>query len=146
MNNVGRKKKVDDYAEYGYTKEEWESFHKSKRWRIRNPGKQIAANKRWVENNRQYNTDRQRKYWLRDSYGMTEEDYNKMLEEQKDRCAICDTSVKTGRWKRLCVDHCHTTGKVRGLLCNECNRGMGLLKDNADILRKAATYLDERND
>jgi hypothetical protein len=65
-----------------------------------------------------------------------------MLVEQNYRCAICGTDKPTGKWVVFAVDHCHVTGKVRGLLCNECNRGMGLLRDDATLLRKAADYLD----
>ena len=65
-----------------------------------------------------------------------------MLAQQEYKCAICNTDKPTGKWKVFAVDHCHETGEVRGLLCNECNRGMGLLRDNAELLRKAADYLD----
>ena len=95
---------------------------------------------------KKYISNRQRKYQLRDKYGITEEDYDKMFLEQQGKCAICETTEQTGKWQRFGVDHCHKTGKVRALLCNECNRGMGLLKDNADLLRKAANYLEKYND
>lgn len=90
-------------------------------------------------------SSRQRKYQLRDKYGITEEDYQNLLDRQKGLCVICSTDKPTGKWKVFAVDHCHHTGHVRGLLCNECNRGMGLLKDNSELLRKAAEYLDQNN-
>jgi len=65
-----------------------------------------------------------------------------MLDEQGGCCKICGTDKPTGKWKVFAIDHCHITGIVRGLLCNECNRGIGLLRDSADLLRKAADYLD----
>lgn len=65
-----------------------------------------------------------------------------MLIAQEYRCAICSTDKPTGKWKVFAVDHDHTTGQIRGLLCNECNRGMGLLKDDASLLRSAAEYLE----
>lgn len=117
-----------------------------KRYRDRNPEKVKAAQQKYRDANKQYMSDRQRKYQLRDKYGITEEDYERMFIAQNGRCAICNTDTPTGKWKRFAVDHCHHTGLVRGLLCNECNRGMGLLKDNAELLRKAANYLERKND
>lgn len=79
---------------------------------------------------------------LQDNYGITADDYDRMLEDQGHRCAICN-STKTGRndtW--FCVDHDHTTGKVRGLLCNTCNRGLGLFKDDPTVLTNAINYLN----
>jgi hypothetical protein len=64
-----------------------------------------------------------------------------MFATQGGVCAICsapDESLK----KRLCVDHCHTTGAVRGLLCDNCNTALGKFRDNADTLRRAITYLE----
>jgi hypothetical protein len=114
----------------------------SRRYRERHPEKMKEAQKKYRDANKQYMSERQRKYQLRDKYGITDEDYNNMFISQDGKCAICGTSDQTGKWQRFGVDHCHKTGKVRALLCNECNRGMGLLKDNAELLRKAADYLD----
>lgn len=75
-------------------------------------------------------------------YGITVEDFNKMLEEQGGVCAICKSNCNINR--RLCIDHCHTTGKVRGLLCSECNSGIGKLKDDKELLKSALAYLEER--
>lgn len=57
-----------------------------------------------------------------------------------DECEICATSAKDNG-RRLCVDHNHDTGEVRGVLCNRCNRALGLLQDNLDVLVRAVTYL-----
>lgn len=78
--------------------------------------------------------------WLR-RYGITRDDYNKMLSEQNGCCAIC-ASTEVGRnHTHFHVDHCHTTGQVRGLLCDLCNRGLGYFKDRYDMLEKASGYL-----
>lgn len=70
---------------------------------------------------------------------MDEKDYNKLLEKQGFVCAICkEKEVKN---KHLCVDHNHTTGKVRGLLCQKCNRALGSFKEDYNYLRNAASYL-----
>lgn len=132
---------ISDGSEYGYTEEEWMSFNKAKRWRIRNPEKMKEAVKNWADNNKERRWQITRDYFLKRDYGLTEADYQQMLEEQKRCCAICGTDTPTGKWKVFAVDHDHRTGFVRGLLCNECNRGMGLLKDNVELLIKSAQYL-----
>lgn len=71
-------------------------------------------------------------------YGITLSEYESLLEEQGGVCAICASPPTT---KRLAVDHCHTTGEVRGLLCERCNRGIGLLGDSLERVESAARYL-----
>jgi hypothetical protein len=84
---------------------------------------------------------------LRSKYGITLEQYNIMLENQGGVCAICGdppTIIHAGeKVSPLSVDHCHKTGKVRGLLCHPCNMALGLFKDNKDRLRAAAAYLED---
>jgi hypothetical protein len=80
--------------------------------------------------------------YLQVSYGITLEDFQSLSEEQNHSCWICNTEVS--KLKRgLFVDHCHTTGKVRGLLCHPCNTLLGMAKDNVDILNKAIQYLQK---
>jgi hypothetical protein len=62
-----------------------------------------------------------------------------MLESQGGKCAICGA---TEGYNFPAVDHCHSTGKIRGILCDRCNRGLGFFKDNVAILRAAADYLE----
>lgn len=73
-------------------------------------------------------------------YNITEQMYNDMLIKQHNCCMICKADQKSLS-KPLVVDHCHTTGKVRGLLCNNCNLALGLFKDNQSILLEAIQYL-----
>lgn len=78
-------------------------------------------------------------------YGITPEDYESMLADQDGVCAIChepETLIRRGTVCSLTIDHDHMTGKVRGLLCNNCNRALGLFNDNQKILRSAAEYLE----
>ena len=89
------------------------------------------------------NKERYRDYGYNRAYNITREQYDKLLEEQDGRCAICGTDTPGG-YGRLHVDHNHTTGEVRGLLCHGCNTGIGSLKDSPDTLRRAANYLEER--
>lgn len=72
---------------------------------------------------------------------MTLADYDAMLLSQDGKCAICGTETSAGKG-RFSVDHDHGTGKIRGLLCNNCNAGIGLLKDDPRVLRYAANYLE----
>jgi hypothetical protein len=72
--------------------------------------------------------------------GISLEQYNAMLAKQYSKCAICETHA--GICGRLHVDHSHTTGRIRGLLCNNCNRSIGLLKDSIGVLKKAVDYLE----
>lgn len=74
------------------------------------------------------------------NYGITPEQYDEMLVRQDFGCAICGKQDNFG--DRLCVDHCHETGVVRGLLCHACNRAIGLLGDNTNRLKKAIKYLE----
>jgi hypothetical protein len=84
--------------------------------------------------------DYRRDFGLKKKFGISSEDFDRMLEEQNGLCGICGTSDPGGRWNRFPVDHCHKTGKVRGLLCNNCNRGLGLL-DTEEKLRGAIAWL-----
>lgn len=83
------------------------------------------------------NKDRARDRDLQRKYGITLDDFRAMLADQDGGCKICRRSDGP-----LHVDHCHTTGKVRGLLCIPCNRALGYMKDDPDLLRSAADYLD----
>jgi hypothetical protein len=64
-----------------------------------------------------------------------------MYQEQNGKCVVCGCE-KNGSKENFCVDHDHTTGKVRGLLCHNCNVSIGLMKDSPDLLLKAAEYLN----
>jgi hypothetical protein len=80
---------------------------------------------------------------MKRSYGLGFKEYEEMLFNQNGVCAICSNEPPKNQHKtRLNIDHCHKTGKVRGLLCDACNRAIGLLKDNQDLLEKAKQYLN----
>jgi hypothetical protein len=102
----------------------------------------------WYEQNKERKKELSKNYRdikknqdLKKSYKITLDDYNKMLVEQNHSCKIC-FSHQDKLKRRLCVDHDHTTGKVRGLLCDTCNRSLGLLKDNIEVMKRAVTYLE----
>ena len=79
-------------------------------------------------------------------HGLDIQSYEEMIKEQNNQCAICgkiETRKFKGKPMRLCVDHNHETGKIRGLLCHDCNTGLGKFLDSPDLLTKAAIYLME---
>jgi hypothetical protein len=77
---------------------------------------------------------------LRRKYGLSADDWHDLLVAQRGACAICGTTTAGG--PGFHVDHCHTTGKIRGLLCGPCNTGIGQLKDDPDVIRAAAAYVE----
>jgi hypothetical protein len=98
-----------------------------------------------IEEHRKTGRTAARRHRLKKNFGLTEAEYDRMLEGQNGLCAICG-QAETARWKgrtiRLGVDHCYQTGRVRGLLCNQCNRALGCFKDSVDYLRSAIAYLE----
>lgn len=75
-------------------------------------------------------------YQKKHKYGLTNEQYNELIKDSHNLCAICKMETK------LVVDHCHKTNKVRGLICQDCNRGLGSFKDNVEYFKNAILYLD----
>lgn len=94
---------------------------------------------------RKNNPERAKHHNLKRSYGISLDEYNDMGERQGWRCAICGgletTKDKDGGPRKMPVDHDHQTGKVRELLCTQCNRGLGLFKENISTLEAAVKYL-----
>ena len=73
--------------------------------------------------------------------GVTKEQRDVILKSQNYKCAICKTSNPRGKWNKFHLDHCHETGRIRGYLCDKCNRGLGLFNDNIESLHNAISYL-----
>lgn len=99
---------------------------------------QVRKQKRRRMNKLDHETRRARD--LRKKYGITVAVWEAMYDTQLGRCALCLTPL--AEVTKICVDHDHATGRVRGLLCNNCNHGLGKFQDNAEILRRAAAYVD----
>lgn len=128
---------------------------------------QIEYQKNWYKNNKQkvnnntvlwrkQNPDKFKEYsWknhLKKKYNITPELYDKMLKNQNGLCLICqkpETFIEpkgtSNELRRLCVDHDHKTGKIRGLLCSRCNKSIGQMEDSPSLLRIAAKYLEDSN-
>lgn len=86
---------------------------------------------------------KEKDHQLKKLYGITLDQYNQMFTNQNGNCAICKRNQSEFE-KKLHVDHCHATGKVRGLLCSTCNQAIGLLKEDQVIILAAAKYLQVR--
>ena len=111
---------------------------RNKEWSLKNSEKKKATRKKYKWKGK---TPYCRDKMLRSTYGITSEDYVRQLELQNGCCAICGKH-HTKENKALAVDHCHTTGKVRGLLCWRCNSSIGRFEDNVSILSAAIEYLN----
>jgi hypothetical protein len=101
-------------------------------------GKSIAKGQEYIDYKHGKRIERQ--------FGITAEGYQNMLDAQNGVCAICkkpETATRLGTTIKMPVDHCHKTGKVRGLLCDSCNKGLGQFLDDPDALRSAADYLEK---
>lgn len=111
-----------------------------------NGGNEGLAKKRQKRSlhKKQHDADKQRDRFLRISYGITLEQFKEMNNKQEGKCLLCK-QLPAGRWKTLNVDHNHTTGAVRGLLCHTCNLGIGYLKEDPTILANAIKYLAKGN-
>ena len=117
----------------------------------KNPEQYRAYKRKYIENNKEKLKERYKQYRLKykannyqhlKMFDITKEQYLEMLEQQKHVCAICGGKDKT---RRLAVDHCHTTGVIRGLLCSGCNTSLGQFKDSVELLQKAIQYLKDNN-
>ncbi len=101
-------------------------------WREKNPDKRMEYSKKYVESGK-HMTSR-----LKCHYGITNEEYAELLEKTNSKCYICKKLLS-----KPCVDHDHTNGQVRGILCSNCNLAIGLLYDNIEILQSAIDYLKD---
>ena len=133
------KEQIVAYNKEYYEKNKEQIVASNKKWREKNKEQRAAYMKEYMkEYIRNLDTPAIRRKWR---YGISSEDYDTMLEEQDNKCKIClgefnDQTVTN-------IDHCHTTNKVRGILCPLCNRGLGHFKDNIKLLTKAINYLQE---
>lgn len=92
-----------------------------------------------------YKKIRQERFLIK-RYGIDNDAYSIILSNQNDSCAICKTknlnfNSRTNKSRRMAVDHCHSSGKIRGILCHKCNTGLGSFQDNISILENALNYL-----
>ena len=129
-----------------YYEKNREEINRRAREKIKNDpehrARQIARQRKWLENNREKYILIKKKSILKNTYGISLDEYNDILKSQKNVCAICKNEQSKYKNKSdLCIDHNHKTNKVRGLLCHACNRALGMLKDDVKVLENAINYL-----
>jgi hypothetical protein len=147
-----RKAKQKAWAEANREKlREYQRDYMKKR-RAANPEATREAQKKYYQKNKaarigygKARYERVRGTVLRSKYGIDLEDYSSMLAAQNGACAICGTATPDGRGRFFHVDHCHRSGKVRGLLCTKCNQGIGMFKENPETLLAAIRYVKQHN-
>ena len=99
--------------------------------------------KYYTENKEKIDTDK-RKSALKNNFGITIEQFNEMSKNQDNRCGICNNLFTARKPFNPNVDHNHATNKIRGLLCGQCNRSIGLLRDDPVIIKNAIKWITER--
>ena len=121
------------------------------KWAEANPDKRKEVTARYREKNReamrkaqreyhQRNPDRHRNNFLKRTFGITVDEYREMIAKRNGLCDICKSPEPGGKGN-FHLDHDHTTGEIRGILCAKCNLGIGSLQDSIEILEAAANYL-----
>lgn len=138
-----------EYHAKRYVEQKEKIKSQTEKYRLANKDRIEKAQTIWKAKNPEKVRQYQRVTNLK-KFGLSNESYNLMVEQQKNLCAICKkpeifVHSKTKEIARLAVDHCHTTGKTRKLLCKNCNTGLGLFKDDSSILMSAAQYLKDHN-
>lgn len=114
---------------------------RNRRFEENNPGYKRAYMRRW----RAENPERHLHNVVKRKYGISGKEYQGLLDRQGGVCAICRNAEQHQNHQRLSVDHCHTTGEVRGLLCHRCNVAIGSLRNDPLIMRAAAEYIETNN-
>lgn len=111
-------------------------------YRAANPGKHKELKQRWYRDNKEKSCESSRVSAMARKYGLTQEQWDELFLSQGRKCAnvMCPRVQPTG--KNWHVDHCHKTGKVRGILCGHCNTAIGFSGDSPSILRGLADYLE----
>jgi len=108
-----------------------------KKWYILNFEKIKRISTQWRKDNPQAYRESFKHSIRKHRYGVTKEQFKILLKNQKGKCGICKKRFKN----TPCIDHCHKTEKIRGLLCRKCNFGLGTFNDNSRILNQAIKYL-----
>ena len=136
---------IKDKPEFAEQRRAWQRKNRAKvtaatrKWQAANPEKVRETQRAYKAANPEKTKISRRRCGIR-TYGITPEQHATLLAEQNGLCAICRRLPKEGR--ELAIDHCHRSTQVRGLLCSNCNNGLGRFKDNPELLYEAAAYLE----
>ncbi len=119
-----------------------ESYHKNKKpLTLKQKENKKIANLKWKHTVKDNGFTNQQLSTFKHRYKINGEELSNLIEEQNNKCAICNIELT----KEFLIDHCHKTNKVRGLLCRDCNFAIGLFKDNVKTLENAIQYLSKTN-
>ena len=113
----------------------------NKEYRKKNVEKLNANNKKWREENKEQDALVMLKARLKRKYNLSIDEYKTLIESKNNSCKVCGTHAKNNLKGKLYIDHCHTTGKVRVLLCMKCNSALGLLNDDKALIQNLLDYL-----
>ena len=113
-----------------------------KKWRLGHKKELKARASEWYQKNKSMVLKRTRDWELKRNFGITIQEYNRLFQMQGGMCAICGIHQNSIN-KSLRVDHCHKRNLVRGLLCHNCNVGLGLIKESTEVLKKMIDYLEK---
>ena len=119
------------------------SVARANEWKENNFERRGEIAREWTKNNPDKRREAVRRNALKKKYGMTTETFDKLIDEQGGKCAICQSPDP--RAKNWHIDHCHKQGHVRGLLCRPCNVGLGFAYDDPAILGSMIDYLERNN-
>jgi hypothetical protein len=111
----------------------------------KNKEKHYKKHKEYIEQNKNEVTSYRRDWHFKNKYNITLTELDDLRVKQNYSCKLCGKHELDTPRKSLCVDHCHKTNKVRGLLCESCNQALGLFYDNINTIEKAAKYLREHD-
>ena len=120
---------------------ESKSYHQL--YYLKNREKVIARSKKWAEENKERKQQIVRSSHIKRKYGITLEQEQEIKNAQNNQCPICKSGLGEGH--KTHIDHCHTTGRVRGILCHACNVLLGHARESVDILQSAQAYLKKYN-
>ncbi len=137
---MGGRCRDKEYHKKYYLKNREKEKARSAAYRLAHPEQTKASFAKYYAKNRVRRNKYRTISHLFNTYGLTLSNYIELKCEQKGLCKLCGM-INNG-WA-LAVDHDHKTGKVRGLLCDNCNTGIGMLKDSPELLKKAINYLEE---
>ncbi len=135
--------RTPEQAREYYLKNRNAYLEKAKQWALNNPERRREIEKKCIRKNPERYKMLNLDSTLVRKYGISLEEYLALLETQEDKCKICRKTCATGR--RLAVDHCHRTNKIRGLLCSRCNTSIGQFEHDIYLLQNAIEYLKENN-
>jgi hypothetical protein len=127
------------------TKNREARYARNRAWAAANPDKVYTEKRKqqvrdWKAAHPGYQRDHQREK----KYGLSKEAFNALLETQNFQCAACRTDLTVLSNKNIHVDHCHVIGRVRGIICHGCNTSLGLMRNDPNLIRRLALYLDGR--